>query len=1093
MITTAGSPWVTITGCNAVLITNLAPVSGPNVPAGTNIVGGTCVANGVQLNQNATVTGSGLHTFTLPAYALNYPPLNQGIPTGLNCSVCPAVFNVNICAGNYVNYYMCVGNMYTFTMCSATPTWDSYLTVSSTGGTEAAGTPTYDDDGCGTVNGHATLTFVPTSSATYRVRLWDGNCLVNSGLCGTIQISCAPIPPPPPNDEATGAISLGSPAPTVCTPVTGTTTFATQSATLPSGCNSDPNCSSSPTGSFAGYDVWYSVGIPASQNLSVIITELSAGPLAFAVYTGTPGSLTQVSGSCSCSGFVSLSSIGTGTAYIRVWPRTGITNQGTFQICAYEPIPPPNDNPCGATSAPYVLPVPTTCNLTTFTTESATNLAAIYTVPAPSCGTPVAGGDVWFSAVMPATGSMTITSQAGTLTDMAMTVYTVSSGTVTNCGSQGAVTLSQVACNDNFGASNMPAVTVAGTPGVTYYIRMWNKTSAFGTASICAVQNVPPPNDNPCGALALTVSTGCYYSQPYSNSFASTTGTTAPGVVSIPAPSCGAPTNNDVWFTAVVPASGQLVLDMDDMQMTDAAYAVYTATGSCGSSNLSLTQVPAGNGGCAVGGSTNGALLPTGTVTGLTPGATVYIRVWRQTGNDGNFLICARNPQNPAGCYYTLRLADSAGDGWGASYVTLCINGSCTNYTVFGGNANIVFGAPLGAVVTLTYNAGGAGFQNQISYTLQASNGFSMFTSSNPPSTPFGFTVNSDCNVPPAPISDCIGAFQVCNNQSINLAPSNFGNTQDLNAANHGCLLGNEHQTAWYTFTTNAAGTIAFTIGVPPNTDYDFAVWGPYSGTAPCPPAGPPLRCSWSGLWQNTGLSYTDVDLTEGAGGNAWVRWIDALPNQTYMLVIDNWSQNGLNFNLTWNNVPNNILDCLLPVEFIDFEAIPGAHQVDLKWMTASERNTSHFNVERSFDGTTFETIGQVGASGNSSVVNQYGFTDRAPKLGYNYYRLDQVDNTGARKYSDMKMAYFRASGGLSVYPNPAGETLWASLEAAAEGTVFWKVLDASGRVVRAGNTGVPEGISQFEIPLDIDAGSYLLDLTDESGNPLGFARFVRR
>src|SRR5690606_19829837 len=126
-----------------------------------------------------------------------------------------------------------------------------------------------------------------------------------------------------------------------------------------------------------------------------------------------------------------------------------------------------NDNPCGSISAPYALPVPTTCSNTTFTTESATAIAALYTVPAPSCGTPVAGGDVWFSAVMPATGSMTITSQAGSLTDMAMAVYTVSSGSVTNCGSQGPVSLTQVGCNDNFGASTMPALTVSGTPGVT--------------------------------------------------------------------------------------------------------------------------------------------------------------------------------------------------------------------------------------------------------------------------------------------------------------------------------------------------------------------------------------------------------------------------------------------------------------------------------------------------------------------------------------------------------------------------------------------------------------------------------------------------
>ncbi len=102
-------------------------------------------------------------------------------------------------------------------------------------------------------------------------------------------------------------------------------------------------------------------------------------------------------------------------------------------------------------------------------------------------GTPVAGGDVWFSAVMPASGVMTITSQAGTLTDMAMAVYTLTAGNICAPG-----TLTEAYCNDTYGASTMPAVQVGGAPGTTYYIRMWNLTAAFGTASICAVQNVPP-------------------------------------------------------------------------------------------------------------------------------------------------------------------------------------------------------------------------------------------------------------------------------------------------------------------------------------------------------------------------------------------------------------------------------------------------------------------------------------------------------------------------------------------------------------------------------------------------------------------------
>ncbi len=1083
-MTTNGTTAATVTGCNAALVG--ATVSGPNVLPGTTITATACT--GVTLSQAASGSGTSVvHTFTMGPYASSAPPTNTGLPAGVNCSVCPAVFSINACAGDYFTYQMCVGNIYTVSMCGAATNWDSYLAITTTGGTVlATGTPTSDDDGCGTVGGHATLSFVPTATGSYRVRLWLDPCTVSPANCGTLQVACNPVPAPPANDEPQNAVSLGN-APTTCSFISGTDAWATQSATTPTGCTTG-GCGSA-SGSFGGYDVWYSINLVNSGNLSAILQTVSAGPTAFAIYTGIPGALTQVSNSCVCSNFVSVSGLAfPSTVYIRVWPQTGLVNTGSFQLCAYEPIPPPNDNPCGATG----LTVGTSCGLTPFSTQNATGLAAnITTAPAsPSCGLPVAGGDVWFSAVMPATGSMTFNTQAGTLTDLAMAVYTLTAGSIaTPCPTAVTGTLTEAGCNDNFGANPMPSVTVGGTPGTTYYIRLWNKTTAFGTASICAVQNLPPPNNDPCGAIALTVNTGCVFPAPYSTQFATIT-------AGAPNPSCNAgPYNSDVWFTAVIPPSGQLILDTDDGGLTDGGMAVYTGTCSA------LTQVAAGNGGCVVAGSANGGNMPMTTITGVAPGTTVYIRIWRQSGNDGTFLLCARNPANPAGCYYTLRMADSAGDGWNGGFVTLCVDPAgapppvCTNYTVTGATAFITFGAALGDAVSISYTPVG-GFQNQISYNLQASNGFNMFASNNPPASGFNFafTVNSTCNVPAAPISDCIGAFQVCNNQSINIAPGNFGNTQDLNISNRGCLLTNERQGAWFTFTTNTVGTIAFNINVGVGTDYDFGVWGPYSGPPPCPPVGPPMRCNWSAVTGPTGLNYTAINTTEPAGGPPFSRWIDVVANQTYLLYIDNYTMNGLAFTLAWNNVPNTILDCVLPVEFMDFEAFPKARQVDLKWTTASENNSAYFNVERSQDGGHYELLGTVAAMGHSQSVTEYDFVDDAPMKGVNYYRLDQVDADGQREYSKVVTAVYRWGNlPLTVYPNPAGESLWANFDLPAAGNIRWRIIDASGRVVHEKQVMVVSGVNQLEVPLIIDAGSYLIELIDDQGVLLGNARFVRQ
>jgi hypothetical protein len=95
---------------------------------------------------------------------------------------------------------------------------------------------------------------------------------------------------------------------------------------------------------------------------------------------------------------------------------------------------------------------------------------------------------------------------------------------------------------------------------------------------------------------------------------------------------------NDVWYSVTVPPNGQLEFNTQAVGLTDAAFALYTSSGGCAPANLSL--VPPVN--CQVAGSSFSAGMPMQLFAGLAPGTTVYLRVWRQTGNVGPFNICAR-------------------------------------------------------------------------------------------------------------------------------------------------------------------------------------------------------------------------------------------------------------------------------------------------------------------------------------------------------------------------------------------------------------------------------------------------------------------
>ena len=80
-----------------------------------------------------------------------------------------------------------------------------------------------------------------------------------------------------------------------------------------------------------------------------------------------------------------------------------------------------------------------------------------------------------------------------------------------------------------------------------------------------------------------------------------------------------------------------------------------------------------------------------------------------------------------------------------------------------------------------------------------------------------------------------------------------------------------------------------------------------------------------------------------------------------------------------------------LPVSLTKFTVTKKGTVSFAAWLTESEQNNSHFNLQRSIDGNMFTTLGKVNSkavNGNSSTELNYDFTDNAPQIGHNYYRF---------------------------------------------------------------------------------------------------------
>jgi hypothetical protein len=169
----------------------------------------------------------------------------------------------------------------------------------------------------------------------------------------------------------------------------------------------------------------------------------------------------------------------------------------------------------------------------------------------------------------------------------------------------------------------------------------------------------------------------------------------------------------------------------------------------------------------------------------------------------------------------------------------------------------------------------------------------------------------------------------------------------------------------------------------------------------------------------------------------------------------------------------------------INFTALTGTYVngvSKLGWATLSEQNFSHFEVEYSADGVSFNKLGNVNGAGNSNSRINYGFNHLQPIAGINYYRLKMVDRDGKFAYSNT-VALNVTIKGLSitaVYPNPFTDRVNIGITAAAADKATVKLFDNAGKLVYSNETAVQRGSNTITINnlAKLAAGTYVIQVS---------------
>ena len=280
-------------------------------------------------------------------------------------------------------------------------------------------------------------------------------------------------------------------------------------------------------------------------------------------------------------------------------------------------------------------------------------------------------------------------------------------------------------------------------------------------------------------------------------------------------------------------------------------------------------------------------------------------------------------------------------------------------------------------------------------------------------------------------------------------------------------------------------GTKVATLPVKPSSNCGSTPVCPIAATI----TGPELLCLFSDdaftfdVDAVAGATYawtiTNATITFGQGTNSVevMADIDAGPGSISVLITNSCGSKTVT--MPFEVVEDCDLINPLPVELLSFTGTATAEGVSLNWATATEKDNDRFEVQRSADGRSFETVGTVKGNGNSNTRLNYNFQDKRPMAGINYYRLRQVDFSGTFEFSKVIAvdARNKMNDAVTLYPNPTVDGIFNVRMQPNGQEVTLQVMDISGRVLHTRNVTNNADVMVDGKALGMRPGMYLISV----------------
>lgn len=599
-------------------------------------------------------------------------------------------------------------------------------------------------------------------------------------------------------------------------------------------------------------------------------------------------------------------------------------------------------------------------------------------------------------------------------------------------------------------AGVVTAVATSLTEQTTYILYVRSNCGSSFSGWVANTSSISPPiNDNCSGSISLTVNSG-------TTCTSSTTRSSIGGTQSQTACSAiAAGSDDDVWFSFVATATSHVVT-VTPGTMSDVVFQVFS--GSCsGLSSLSCVDATAGSS------------VETTTLTSLTVGLTYYIRVHSYSstnGTRGSFTICV-----------TTACTTPTTSGTLSSDLSSTVVNDAVTFSVTGNGGSIsLFEWSFDNFITVA----GSTSNPTMPYTLQLNVAEPVVyfrATSTDGSCPVGVTPVISVNLEQAPpytygVSDgdyiTNVTFSDINNNSTNDGDA-YQNFQNI----FGTVI------AGQTYNISVSGTFTF---------------GSYSGYA-----------TWID-WNDDGIFQTSENIliaSPSATGTTSVTVPSNFSGTVKMRVLSVWNATPTNdayysVGYGYGEIEEySIMSTTsLPIELVSFSGTCLESSNLIIWKTASEYNTSHFNLESSIDGENWDTVTTISAAGYSNDLINYSFTDKQFRGLTVYYNLIQFDNDGNfKKYGPISINCSDfTSGYISTFPNPSNREFSIILnDENLIGDSELVIYDESGRLIFTKELKITDGINLFNIQnVDFNPGMYFISIVNQKYSTIQLKQIIR-